>query len=242
MSRRLFAPALALVLLAAGVHADEPSLTPPPAPDPAALATLPAYELARGYLAAIAALPLADSARQALGILNLGIDGKAYIVNSANAVAFIPLLKARADAFGKVITMRGSSVTEGQYALATGAGCKGERFDPRFIFSAGKAANGEPVMATSARIIQNGLETDVLVTLSQNRQTIGEVLTGVAVENTLVLADVMSAGFSLYGSVVGNTIELRLDPLEVKDAIGAAAGTEADWKLVDACVFTLSKK
>jgi hypothetical protein len=252
MSSRL-APVLSLFALLAVAPAaaqqaspapplPQPSLVPPPVPDAATLAALPPYELARGYLAAVAAVPLAQAAGEGQGILNLGIDGQPYIVNTANAARFIPFLQARVAAYGKAITTRGSAKIDGTYGLAAGPACKGEKFDPRILFAGGKGPDGTPLMATSARVIQMGAETDLLVTLVQGRQSLGEIIMGTAVENTLVLADVMSHGFSIYGTISGNTIELRLDPEEVKDAIGADTATAADWKLLEACVFTLTKK
>jgi hypothetical protein len=219
-----------------------PALVPPPLPDTATLAGMSAVDLARGYLAAQAALPLAHQAAAAQGVLSLGIDGQPYTVSSGNAGQFITFLQARVDAFTKAITKRGALNLDGQYALAAGPGCMGEKFDPRVLFSPGKAADGSLLPAKAVQIITSGIDTNMLITLSQNRQVIGVVLTGTAVDDTVIFADVLSMGFSLYGSIGPNTIALRFDPEEVKSALGADVGTDADWKRLAACVFTLTKK
>jgi hypothetical protein len=219
-----------------------PPLTVPPAvPDPEHLKTLPAIDLARGYLAAENALPLASQAAQGQGVLGLGIDGIAYTVNASNAPQFITFLQARAAAFTKAIMARGSTAIDGQYTVSAGPGCVGEKYDPRQIFASSKGPNGVQ-LASGIQIVTSGIDTNMLVTLAQNRQTIGSLISGTAVENTVVFADVLSMGYSLYGSVSANTITLRLDPDEVKNALGASAGTDADWKRLEACVFTLTRK
>jgi hypothetical protein len=234
------APAQAPV--AAAPPAPAPLLIPPALPDPASLVSLPAADLARGYLAAKTALPLARQAAAGQGTLGLGIDGVAYSVSAANAAPFITFLQAREDAFTQAITKRGSVMIDGQYTLAAGPGCTGEKFDPRYLFSPGKAPDGSILPAKAVQIITNGIETDMLVTLVQNRDTIGSVLSGTAVDNTVIFADVLSMGYSVYGTIGPNTIALRFDPDEVENALGPDAGTAADWKRLSACVFTLTKK
>ena len=219
-----------------------PSLVAPPAPATASLAKLPALELARGYLAALSALPLTQAARDGQGILTVGIDGTAYQVNAANGDQFIKLMQDRAKVYGDAISARGAPMIDGQYGLSVGSSCKGEKFDPRVIFAGGRAPDGTPILATTARIVQTGIETDLLVTLVRNRQTIGEIISGTAVDNVVIFSDVMGNGFSFYGDIKGDTIALRLDPEEVKDVLGANAATDADWQALGACVFTLTKR
>jgi len=248
MIRRLAVFALSAVVASVALMAQAqqpvpaPALVAPPPPAAAIVAALPALELVRGYLAAVAALPLTQAARDGQGVLTVGIDGVAYQVNAANADQFIRLMQARTAAYGEAITVRGSPMLEGQYDLAAGPACKGEKLDPRIIFAGGRAPDGTPIMATSARIIQNGIETDLLVTLARNRQVIGEIVSGAAVENVVIFADVMGKGFSLYGAINRDMIDLRFDAEEVKDALGPDAATEADWHAFNDCVFTLTKR
>jgi hypothetical protein len=155
---------------------------------------------------------------------------------------FVPLLEARAAVYGKAIVARGQPKIDGQYTFVAGPGCKGEKFDPRLLFSAGQAADGTPLMATTARVIQTGIETNLLVTFTRGREVLGELLTGITVENTIVFSKVMGNGFSIYGTVKDGAIELELDPEEVKGSIGATAGTEADWAGLASCVFTLARR
>jgi hypothetical protein len=230
-------------IAAAGAAAQEaPSRTPPVAPQLSEIIALTPYDLARGYLGATTAIPIAQAAGQGLGILGLGIDGKEYRVDAANAAQFIPLLEARAAVYGQAIVARGQAKIDGQYTFAAGAGCKGERFDPRLLFSGAQAADGTPLMATTARVIQTGIETNLLVTFNRGREVLGELLSGITVEDTIVFTKVMGNGFSIYGTAKGSTIELELDPEEVKGSIGANAGTAADWQALATCVFTLTKR
>jgi hypothetical protein len=222
--------------------APAPALVAPAPPGTATVAALPALELVRGYLAAIAALPLTHAARDGQGILTVGIDGIPYQVNAANADQFIALMQARMAAYGEAIKARGSPTLDGQYDLVAGPACKGEKLDPRIIFAGGRAPGGTPIMATTARIVQAGIETDLLVTLAQNRQVIGEIISGAAVEDVVIFSDVMGKGFSLYGTIKRDAIELRFDAEEVKDALGPDAATEADWQAFADCVFTLTKR
>jgi hypothetical protein len=240
--RQIIAAWLFTVAALGAAAQEAPGRIPPAPPKVQDLLPLTPYDLARGYLAAQAALPLAKSASDGLGVLNLGIDGKEYRVDTTNAAQFIPLLEDRVKLYGEAIAARGAAKIDGQYTFAAGPGCKGEKFDPRLLFAAGSSADGTPLMATTARIIQSGLDTNLLVTFTRGREVLGEFLSGTTVENTIIFTKVMGNGFSIYGTAKDNGIELELDPEEVKGSIGARAGTDADWQGLATCVFTLTKR
>jgi hypothetical protein len=173
--------------------------------------------------------------------MSLGIDGVPYAVNAANAAAFVKALDARLAALSGAIDGRGAAPIDGQYRLEAGAGCTGSKLDPKRIFST-SAVSGAPIMATEVRIVAGGIERYMFISVTQNRQTIGVVMSGVAIGDTVVFADVLSLGFDLWGTVKDTTIELRLDAEQMKGALGAEAGTEEDWRAIGACVFTLTRK
>jgi hypothetical protein len=237
---------IAAVMLVAGTALgaaaeESPSRTPPEA-QLGDLTALTPLELARAYLAAAATLPLAQSAGEGLGILNVTIDGKEYRVDAANAAQFISLFEARAEAYGKAIAGHAPAAIEGSYAVTAGAGCRGEKFDPRSLFAGAIAPDGSPLMATTARIIQNGIDTNLLVTQSRGRERLAELISGTTVGNTVVFTKAMGSGFSVYGTVRDNAIELKLDPEEVKTALGAEAGSDADWQALSGCAFVLTRR
>jgi hypothetical protein len=232
---------LVAALLSFSASAQQPSPIPPPAPAVDALVKLPAADLVSGYLAAKSALPVADLARQGQGILTLGIDGVPYLVNTTNGEQFIALLQQRIATFAKAIEARGSVLMEGQYDLAASPACKGEKFDPRYAFAT-RGTGGTPVMASRGQVVLNGIEADLLVTVIQGRASVGVILVGAAVDDAVIFANVMGEGFNLYGTIKGNAIALRFEPDEVKAALGAGAGTDADWNNLADCVFTLTKR
>ncbi len=243
--RLLAAAALCLFTVAASAQVAPPPAplkTPPALPELSSLAGLSPYELARGYLGSTAAVPAAQAAQQGLGIANLGLDGVEYRVDASNAADFLKLLQARAAVYAKAIAARGLKMLDGQYLFTAGPGCKGEKFDPRLLFSGNRAADGSPLMASTARILQSGIETNLLVTFNRGREVVGELLSGVTVEDELVFTRVMGNGFSIYGMIKGDRIELELDPDEVKNSIGAEQGTAADWQALGTCVFTLTRR
>jgi hypothetical protein len=221
---------------------ESPSRTPPAAPALKELMTQPAQEIARGYLAAMAALPLAKAAADGLGLLGVEIDGAAYRVDAANGAQFAALFEERVEVYGNAITERGTAVVEGQYTFTAGPACRGEMFDPRSLFAGALGPDGTPLLPTGIRILQYGIDANMLVTFTRGREIVGELLPGTTVENTVVFTKAMGNGFAIYGTVKGNVIELTLDPEEVRAALDPQSGTDADWQTLGACFFTLTRR
>jgi hypothetical protein len=250
MSKRLLALALASAAILAASVAVAQTAPPAPArlrnapaaPQVEALLPLAPAELARGYLAAQAALPLVEQAGQGLGIVDIGIDGQKYRIDSANAGQFIPLFNGRIAAYAQAIGIRGAPAIDGQYTFAAGPACKGETFDPRRLFAAASAADGTPFLPTVARITQTGADTNLVLTFNRGRTVFTEILPGTSVENTIVFSNVEN-GVSIHGTVKdAGAIELKLDPEEVKTSPGVQSGSGADWQALAACLFTLTKR
>jgi hypothetical protein len=242
MVYRALASMLVVAAALAAAAQEAPSRTPPRPPDLADLGALTAAELARAYLAATATLPLAQSAGEGLGLLNLEIDGRPYRIDAANAAQFIALLEGRVEVYGRAIAERGTAMIDGTYTLSAGPGCTGEKFDPRSVFAAALATDGTPLVPTTASITQSGIDTNLLVTLSRGRERLAELLYGATVGNTVVFTKAMGNGFGLYGTVKDHGIEVALDPEEVKRALGEEAGTDADWQAVEICRFSLTPR
>jgi hypothetical protein len=248
MSKRLW-PFTSAALFAASVAvAQTPAPAPsrlrnaPPSPQVDALLPLAPHELARGYLAAQTALPLAEEAGKGLGIVDIGIDGQEYRVDSANAGQFVPLFSARIAAYAQAIGIRGTPAIDGPYSFAAGPDCEGETFDARHLFAAAVGPDGTPLMATTARIVQAGADISLILTFNRGRGAFTEILTGTAVENTLLLGRGLENGIAIHGIARDGMIELRLEAEEVKASLSAQSGTGTDWQTLAACVFTLTRQ
>ncbi len=230
---------LAAMTLATAVKAADDAL--PPIPTLAEVADEPASDLAHDYLLASTAVHLAARAAQGDGTATVALAGRTYRIDADNAATVAPALAARLDVYRKAVADRRGPSVGGQYRLEAGPQCVGEKLDPRAIFAT-KRVNGEPLTAHQVQLLDAGTDTYMLVSLVQAGQVLGIAVTGVVVDDSIVFADVGGHGFGMFGTVAGNTIDLHLDVAEMKTALGPDAATDADWRSIGECAFTLTRE
>lgn len=191
----------------------------------------PPQDLAVGYLAIHALLPMVEHARQGATIHTP--DGT---INASNAETYGAVYANRLATYAAAIGRRGYQKVAGRYSARAIEACKSAG-----SMLAGLIAGG---MAKEISIMQDQFKVKLTQNFSVNGKNGKIDHNGIAVEAMLVVADAAAPDFTFLATVRQGEIELRPWVAKIKDTFSRyppGFPPRPNWDLLSKCAVVLKK-
>jgi len=165
---------------------------------------------------------------------HVNVAGKNWIVTRKNLDQFLGEMQASINLIARALEKRGYPQLAGRYSISVLGKCNGGDYDISRLFeitnSDGKSSRMQEIALT-----QDRYAVELLFSGNPRAQ-----LPAVAVEDALVIGNLIYEAFNFWGTIIGTTIEIRFDEEQLKSLYGRESASEADWETVRSCFVRLA--